>query len=73
MRCCELFRIDGCVEPCHVGGPYKGYPALLAAARQTRVESRSEDMLLYAWVDDAGRPVLSSFSTVELESGTGLG
>jgi len=67
MRECELYRVDGCVEPCRVGGPYKGYPALLAAARQTHTESKPEDMLLYVWIDDAGRPALSSFSTAELD------
>jgi len=73
MHQCELFRIDKCVEPCRVGGPYKGYSAVLAAARRAHFESKAEDALFCAWIDEAGRPALSSFSVAELEPAISMG
>ena len=73
MKQCEIFRITGCVEPFRVGGPYSDYSALLAAARKAHAESKAEDVLLYAEIDDAGRPALSPFSTAELEIDAELG
>ena len=64
----ELYRIDGCVEPCRIGGPHPDYPALLAAARWADAGSGREDLLLAAWIDGGGRIALSSFSANELES-----
>jgi len=72
MKRYEIFKVEGCVDPCRIGGPYNDYPALLVAARKAHAESKAEDLLLYGEIDAAGRPALESFTNAELEADEGL-
>jgi len=72
MKNYELYKIEGCIEPYRIGGPYKDYPTLLVATRKAHAESKAEDLLLYGEIDAAGRPALESFTNAELEADEGL-